>query len=114
MAATGVLFVPHTTTINKQDPKYGVESTGDLWRQGRCRIPHMTPTDRLKAQPLIQELTRYPDSDTTDLVMSQWFAKLAVENVYTPKQQGMYGMGVPSYLRGATRGMPGLVAAGRR
>ena len=108
MAATGILFVPHTTTINKQDPKYGVESTGDYWRQGRCRIPHMTPTDRLKAQPLIQELTRYPDSDTTDLVMSQWFCALAINHLYTPRQQGLYGMGVPSYLRGSKRGMPGL------
>ena len=104
-ASTGVVFVPHTTSINKADPKYGLESIGDLFRQGRIRIPWADISTRQKSQHLIEEATRYPDYDTTDLIMSTWFGKLAVENHYTPRREGMYAMARPSWIGYARRGI---------
>jgi hypothetical protein len=104
-AITGISFVPHTTSINKQDPKYGLESIGDLFRQGRIRIPWRDIPSRQRSQYLIDEATRYPDHDTTDLIMSTWFGKLAVENHYTPRRSGIYQMNRPNWLGYAQRGM---------
>ena len=102
---TGVVFVPHTTSINKQDPKYGLESIGDLFRQGMIRIPWGDMSSRTRCQHLIDEATRYPDYDTTDLIMSTWFGKLAVENHYTPRRDGMYQLSRPYWLSNARRGI---------
>ena len=104
-AMTGVSFVPHTTSINKQDPKYGLESIGDLFRQGMIRIPWGDMTSRVRCQNLIDEATRYPDYDTTDLIMSTWFGKLAVENHYTPRREGLYMLNRPGWLRSSRRGI---------
>jgi hypothetical protein len=109
---SGVRFSPHTTGYNKADPKFGVESTGDIYRQGLIRIPHSTPSARMKTQPLIDELLRYPDSKTTDMVMSQWFAHLAVNNMFAPKRQGQYRQYRPAYLRNARRGLPEMTGVG--
>ena len=105
MEYSGMRFLPHTTHINKQDPKYGLESIGDLFRQGMIRLPWATPTSRLKVNPLIEEATRYPDHDTTDLIMSTWFGKLGVENHYTPRREGMYRMSRPMWMSSAQRGI---------
>ena len=104
-AMTGVAFVPHTTSINKQDPKYGLESIGDLFRQGMIRIPWGDMSSRVRCQNLIDESTRYPDYDTTDLIMSTWFGKLAVENHYTPRREGLYTLNRPAWLGYGRRGI---------
>lgn len=106
--ATGIRFIPHTTTVNKSDPKYGVESVADYHRQGRIRIPHGNPTSRLKAEPYITEHINYPDGETTDLVMSDWFHTLAVNNHYSKRQGNLYRRDVPSWISGGTRGMPSV------
>ena len=105
MQMTGQVFVPHTTSVNKADPKFGLESIGDLFRQGFIRLPWQNPASRLKSNNLIEEATRYPDGDTTDLIMSVWFGKLAVENHYTPRRIGMYRMSTPNWLAQAQRGI---------
>jgi len=105
MQVTGVTFVPHTTTINKQDPKYGLESIGDLFRQGKIRMPWKDIAARNRVQNLIDEALHYPDGDTTDLIMSTWFAKLAVEHHYVPQQFEGYHFQRPRWLRTASRGM---------
>jgi len=98
MEYTGQVFVPHTTTINKRDPKYGFESIGDLFRQGMIRLPWNSPQARLQMGYLIQEAISYPDGDTDDTLMSTWFQKLAVENHYTPRREGMYRMNRPMWV----------------
>jgi hypothetical protein len=105
MEQTGQVFVPHTTTVNKRDPKFGFESIGDLFRQGMIRIPWQTPQSRLQMGYLIQEAITYPDGDTDDTLMSTWFQKLAVENHYTPRQEGMYRMSRPGWVSTARRGI---------
>ena len=105
MDVTGVRFVGHTTTVRKQDPKFGVESIGDLFRQGKIRIPWHDLATRSKMQHLVSEVTRYPEADTTDLVMSTWFGKLTVEQHYVPRRFTGYRMNRPAWLRGAQRGI---------
>ena len=104
-AMTGVAFVPHTTSVNKQDPKYGLESIGDLFRQGRIRMPWGDIPARNRLTPLIDEAVKYPEHDTTDLIMSTWFGKLAVENLYTPRREGLYQLRRPSWMGNARRGI---------
>lgn len=104
-AMTGVSFVPHTTSMNKADPKYGLESIGDLFRQGRIRMPWGDIPSRNRLTYLIDEATKYPEHDTTDLIMSTWFGKLAVENLYTPRKSGLYRMDRPSWLGYRQRGI---------
>jgi hypothetical protein len=104
-AMTGVAFVPHTTTVNKQDPKYGLESIGDLFRQGRIRMPWSDIASRNRSTYLIDEALKYPEADTTDLLMSTWFGKLAVENLYTPRRSGMYRLNRPAWLAHSQRGI---------
>ena len=104
-AMTGVAFVPHTTSVNKQDPKYGLESIGDLFRQGRIRMPWGDIPARNRLTPLIDEAVKYPEHDTTDLIMSTWFGKLAVENLYTPRRTGLYQLSRPSWLGARHRGI---------
>lgn len=80
MSHTGMRFIPHQTTINKRDPLYGFESIGDLFRQGKVRLPYSGPATRQKVNELLTEGYNYPDADTDDLLMSVWFGKLAVES----------------------------------
>ena len=98
MEVSGVQFLPHTTSVNKRDPKWGLESIGDLFRQGQVRIPWASLSARNQCQYLVDEGVRYPESDTSDLIMSVWFGKLGVENHYTPRRQGQYAMRRPSWL----------------
>ena len=105
MDVTGVLFVPHTTHVNKADPKFGVESIGDLFRRGLIRLPSGDIASRIKTAYLVDEALKYPDSDTTDMVMSTWFGKLAVENIWTPTRGRMYVLDRPGFMQGAQRGL---------
>ena len=102
---TGQRLLPHTTAANKNDPKFGLESIGDLFRQGRIRIPWADIPARNSCQYLINEATRYPDYDTTDLIMSTWFSKLAVEHHYTPRKPRQYRMQRPKWMRANRRGI---------
>jgi hypothetical protein len=106
MQVTGIVVVPHTTTINKQDPKFGVESIGDMFRQGRCRIPWGTPAARLTSNDLVKELVSYPEGDTSDLVMSMWFQTLGIRNIYTPRQRRLYAREVPTWVSRGANGQP--------
>ena len=96
MQQTGIRFIPHQTHINKSDPKFGFESIGDLFRQGKIRIPFSGPGTRLVMNDLLAEAYNYPDTDTDDLLMSVWFQKMGIENhyrpaVYTPRRrEGLY------------------------
>jgi hypothetical protein len=104
MQVTGLRFLPHTTSRNKSDPEFGVESLGDYFRQGRIRIPHADLPARRSAEPFIEELLAYPDGDTDDLVMSAWFHTLAVTNMAVPRQKAMYRQPRPSWV-GSRRGL---------
>jgi hypothetical protein len=77
-----------------------------MFRQGKVRIPWGDIQSRNKMQHLINEGVRYPEADTTDLVMSTWFGKLTVENHYVPKNFNGYHFKRPGwYGRTAQRGL---------
>ena len=78
---------------------------GDLFRQGRIRMPWGNIAARSRLTYLIDEATKYPEHDTTDLIMSTWFGKLAVENLYTPRKSGMYRLDRPSWMGYKARGI---------
>jgi hypothetical protein len=59
----------------------------------------------LKSHFLIDEALLWPDGDTTDMVMSAWFMRLAVDVLYRPPQHGMYEEARPGYLTGSRRGL---------
>lgn len=103
MEQTGMVFIPHTTTVNKRDPKFGFESIGDLFRQGMIRLPWSSPTSRLQMSYLIQEAVTYPDGDTDDTLMATWFMKLGCENHFSPRREGMYRMGRPAWIGSNSR-----------
>ena len=105
MDMTGMVFLPHTTSVNKRDPKFGFESIGDLFRQGMIRLPYGNGTSRLNMGNLVTEAITYPDGDTDDLLMSVWFSKLAVENHYTQRRQGIYQSSRPTWMSQARRGI---------
>ncbi len=94
----GQKILPHQTGANKNHPLYGVNSIADLFRQGRIRIPWGDIEARNVCSPLIDEVTRYPDFDTTDLVMSTWFSRLAIASNYTPRQRDPYMFPRPTWM----------------
>ena len=102
---TGMVFVPHTTSMNKRDPKFGFESIGDMFRQGSIRIPMGTPEARMRMGYLIQEAINYPEYDTDDTLMATWFMKLAVENHMPTRGVGVYRQSRPSWVSRSERGL---------
>ena len=88
-ATNGVDLVPHYTSRNKGDPKYGVQMLGPLWRQGLVRLPGKQGGHaRVHSLLLVNEVTKWtPDGSgaaTDDQVMAQWFVEHNLENLYTP------------------------------
>jgi hypothetical protein len=71
-----VEVVPHKTGLNKHDEKTGVEALLPLlYRQGLKRIPRGDPDAVRFADSLRKELTQYPESATSDLVMADWMGE---------------------------------------
>lgn len=105
--ATNIRIVGHVTHANKADPKFGLESIGDLFRQGKIRLPDSSPTARLKVDALIKEAKAYTGADrneVSDQLMACWFHKLAVENHYSPAR-AWYPNRTPDFLSGYDRGL---------
>ena len=65
-------IIPHTTSRNKSDPNYGVETIAPHWRFGRVRLPGRGD-GKTVAMRLVDEVTKYPHGRTDDCVMAEWF-----------------------------------------
>lgn len=103
----GVQLMPHTTTINKADPVYGVTGTADFFRQAAIRLPYGDVDSRLIVDKLIRELTNWPEGDTEDLVMSVWFAIRAVQMTYADPETPAPRFERPGWLH-RERGLRGM------
>lgn len=69
-----VIIVPHSTTRNKSDPEFGVQSIAPHFEHGRVRLPGSRADDaRIASLKLVDEVTRWPDTSTEDCVMAAWF-----------------------------------------
>lgn len=98
------LISHHTGSHNKSDPKLGVGTLGPEYRHGRVRLPGHALT-RNQILPLYNEVTRYPDSGTTDQVMAHWFLRFGAEQHFVPMRAEPYSFQRPSWIRGAQRGL---------
>lgn len=101
----GIQLVPHVTANNKNDPKYGVQALGPLYRDGRVRLPgRQNDGSRLASLKLVDEVTKWPHGTSDDQVMSQWFGFWALDRLYTPQQAA------PRIHAGWAQARRGLVA----
>lgn len=79
-SANDISMIAHETTGNKSDEEYGVKTIKHHYRFGRKRLPGL-PSARDVVQPLVTELTRYPDSSTDDNVMADWFFEFRLPHI---------------------------------
>ena len=81
----GVEIIPHSTARNKSDPEYGVWTIRHHYEFGRYRLPYKANTEgRAKTMRLVNELVRYPEGRTDDLVMANWFFEWQLPRIWTP------------------------------
>jgi len=76
-------ILPHTTSRNKSDPQYGVETIAPHWRFGRVRLPGFGD-GKVISMRLIDEVTKYPHGRTDDCVMAEWFFEWNLPNLSIP------------------------------
>jgi hypothetical protein len=74
-SARSVLIVPHSTTSNKLDPTYGVQSLAPEWMHGRIRLPYKGHEAIFASQKLVHEALHWPHGASDDAVMAHWFTK---------------------------------------
>ena len=78
--ARRVTFVAHDTYANKTDPKLGVQALiPPVYRYGLARLPAGDQLSKGRSMAIVNEVTRYPESSTTDCVMSQWFGEVNLQ-----------------------------------
>jgi len=90
------IILPSYTGTNKTDPEAGVFAMGEMFQNGRFRIPYKTPADEAKAETFLADLLLYPKG-TCDLVMSMWLAQIPIRgnatnyhSWFTPKGKGTF------------------------
>lgn len=98
-AKNHITLIPHTTSRNRSDPEYGVQILAPLYQHGLIRLPYKGLYGMKASQPLISELTRYPDSATDDCIMAQWFLEHQMDNIVVRAK--VYRMNRPSWLASA-------------
>jgi hypothetical protein len=77
-----IITIQHTTSRNKSDPEYGVETIAPLFEFGHIRLPMKGNQSRFRSLDLIGEVTKYDGDPPDDLVMSIWFAVFQFKNLY--------------------------------
>ena len=76
-------IIPHTTSRNKSDSNFGVETLAPHWRFGRVRLPGRGD-GKVVSLRLIDEVTKYPHGRTDDCVMAEWFFEWNLPNLSVP------------------------------
>jgi len=76
-------IIPHTTSRNKSDPQFGVETIAPHWRFGRVRLPGRGE-GKVISMRLVDEVTKYPHGRTDDCVMAEWFFEWNLPNLSVP------------------------------
>lgn len=115
-AEHNIILMPHQTSLNKNDPKLGVTSLADYFRQGKVRLPDNGARARIAVRDLTAELLNWPDGRTSDLVMAVWFALRTATLHYVPAHRRPPTREMPPWLRSSTIGprQRGLSYAGSR
>ena len=76
-----VTGIQHETMSNKADETFGIWAPSPGLQHGRIRLPGEHSMARHKVDPLVAEVTTYPDGATDDLVMSQWFLEFNLQHL---------------------------------
>ena len=97
-AQHGVDIIAHTTSRNKSDSNYGVETIAPHYRFGRVRLPWKNE-GKLMSMKLVDEVSHYPYSRTDDCVMAHWFFEWNLPNLYTPKRGNARSAWRPSWAK---------------
>jgi hypothetical protein len=101
-AKYSVEIIPHDTYRNKADPEYGVQMIAPAFKFGRIRLPGFGK-GRALSMRLVDEVTRYPQSSTTDLTMSTWFALYQMQYLRRRRSTPRSPSRRPSWLTNKTR-----------
>lgn len=101
-----VSVLPHQTSKTKQDPKFGVDRLGPLYKFGKVRLPG-APGARATAMHLVNEVTRYPDGAYFDLGMSEWFVEVALPKIKPRSSRGLPLLPRASWQRRSSRPLAG-------
>lgn len=99
-----VQFVAHQTQRNKSDEKLGVHTLAPEYRHGRVRWPGHNLT-RTYILPFYNEVTRYPESATTDCVMAHWFLRMNSDTLFTRKLAKPPTFTRPTWIKERRRGV---------
>lgn len=98
-AQRSVRVIGHTTSRNKADPDFGVQSIAPHFRFGRMRLPgYPYDESRPTSFKLIDEVTKWPHGSTEDTVMALWFYMKCLPQV-APQGLAPVVRYVPSWVR---------------
>jgi hypothetical protein len=99
-----VSVIPHNTGPIKTDPDRGPEILKSHYRFGRVRLPgNFAAGGREVSNPLVAEVTRYPDGTTDDQVMAQWFLNYQAARIWPKRQtENVTRLRRPSWLAADT------------
>jgi hypothetical protein len=85
-------LIAHSTTRNKLDPEFGVQTIANRYKFGNVRLPGkekaadgFTDAGKVAALMLVREATTYPDGPTDDLLMAQWFLEYSIPRICKPE-----------------------------
>jgi hypothetical protein len=101
LAQRGVRIVPHQTSSNKWDAEFGVETIATLFHQNLISIPWGNNPTRMAFTPAIHEFMGFPMAQTSDRVMSWWFADLGLRDLLKRQHLPMFNdrMKVPNRIK---------------
>lgn len=103
----GVRVLPHNTGRNKADPDYGVQILGSVYEFQRVSLPWGSPEVRNKLEPFITELITYPNGQTDDGPMAQWFFEWNIRKLGRSPVSGYYDpKWAPDYLKDSRKIIP--------
>lgn len=116
----GIKLIVHTTGVNKGDLRMGVAGLlPGLYRSGQKRLPRKSTEQGLRlAEPAphlnymkakLRELTEYPESSTSDLVMADWMGEWNLDRILKSAARDSEGPTVdaslPPYLQRAQQAL---------
>jgi hypothetical protein len=96
-----VSITPHQTQRNSLDRDYGVQSIAPHYQFGRIRLPAggLGEQARKASMPLVDEVTRYPDSATDDCIMAHWFLEWHLPRLFPKRVAVPTPARRPSWMR---------------
>lgn len=95
-------WMPHTTTLKKNDPDYGVQALRSMFQFGKLRLPGKGEHEHLNE--FLSQCYAWPAGKYDDLVMSAYFLEAQWQNVSIPLRRAST-LWTPTWLRGRERGI---------